>query len=74
MGGDARQAVIDEDKKRNITVNLPPQVSFGSRQWPTLITPGSGPKPSLICLKSRIQRMAALASRRERRSHGMEQF
>ncbi len=44
MGGDARQAVIDEDKKRNITVNLPPQVSFGSRQWPTLITPGSGPK------------------------------
>ncbi len=24
MGGDARQAVIDEDKKRNIPVNLPP--------------------------------------------------
>jgi hypothetical protein len=44
MGGDARQAIIDEDKKRNITVNLPPQVSFGSRQWPTLITPGTGPK------------------------------
>jgi hypothetical protein len=44
MGGDARQAVIDEDKKRNITVNLPPQVPFGSHQWPTLITPGTGPK------------------------------
>jgi hypothetical protein len=44
MGGDARQAVIDEDKKRNISVNLPPQVSFGSHQWPTLITPGTGPK------------------------------
>lgn len=44
MGGDARQAIIDEATKRNITLNLPPQVPFGSRQWPTLITPGSGPK------------------------------
>jgi hypothetical protein len=44
MGGDARQAVIEEDKKRNISVNLPPQVPFGSHQWPTLITPGPGPK------------------------------
>jgi hypothetical protein len=44
MGGDARQAIIDEDKKRNISVNLPPQVSFGSHQWPALITPGTGPK------------------------------
>lgn len=44
MGGDARQAVIDEDAKRNIPVNLPPQVPFGSRQWPALITPGPGPK------------------------------
>jgi hypothetical protein len=44
MGGDARQAIIDEDKQRNISVNLPPQVSFGSRQWPALITPGTGPK------------------------------
>ena len=44
MGGDARQAIIDEDKKRNISVNLPPQVSFGSHQWPTLITPGHGAK------------------------------
>jgi hypothetical protein len=44
MGGDARQAVINEDKKRNNPVNLPPQVPFGSHQWPTLITPGPGPK------------------------------
>jgi hypothetical protein len=44
MGGNARQAVIDEDAKRNIPVNLPPQVPFGSHQWPALITPGPGPK------------------------------
>src|SRR5262249_33167676 len=40
MGGDARQAIIDEDAKRKISVPLPPQVPFGSGQWPTLITPG----------------------------------
>ena len=44
MGGDARQAIIDEDAKRNIPVTLPPQVPFGSHQWPTLITPGPGAK------------------------------
>ena len=44
MGGDARQANIDEDAKRKMPVNLPPQVPFGSHQWPTLITPGPGPK------------------------------
>ena len=44
MGGDAREAVIAEDKKRNIPVNLPPQVPFGSHQWPTLVTPGPGVK------------------------------
>jgi hypothetical protein len=44
MGGDARDAVIAEDSKRNIPVNLPPLVPFGSHQWPMLITPGSGPK------------------------------
>jgi hypothetical protein len=44
MGGDAREAVIAEDKKRNIPVNLPPQVPFGSHQWPTLVTPGPGAK------------------------------
>jgi hypothetical protein len=44
MGGDARQAIIDEDKAHNISVTLPPQVPFGSHQWPTLITPEAGPK------------------------------
>jgi hypothetical protein len=43
MGGDARQAVIDESKKRGMTPILPPAVAFGSHQWPALITPGSGP-------------------------------
>jgi len=43
MGGDARQAIIDESKKRGVTPFLPPAVAFGSHQWPTLITPGSGP-------------------------------
>jgi hypothetical protein len=44
MGGNARQAIIDEDAKRKMNVVLPPQVPFGSHQWPTLITPGPGPK------------------------------
>src|SRR5271167_1964742 len=44
MGGDARQAIIDQDAKRNIAITLPPQVPFGSHQWPTLITPGPGAK------------------------------
>jgi hypothetical protein len=43
MGGDGRQAIIDESKKRGMTPLLPPAVAFGSHQWPTLITPGSGP-------------------------------
>jgi len=44
MGGDARQAIIDQDARRNITVTLPAPVPFGSHQWPTLITPGPGAK------------------------------
>ena len=44
MGGDGRQAVLDEDTKRKINPTLPPLVPFGSHQWPTLITPGPGPK------------------------------
>jgi hypothetical protein len=44
MGGDARQAIIDEDAKRKINPTLPPLVPWGSHQWPTLITPGPGPK------------------------------
>jgi hypothetical protein len=43
MGGDARQAIIDESKKRAMTPFLPPAVAFGSHQWPTLIAPGTGP-------------------------------
>ena len=43
MGGDARAAIIAEDDKREMTPFLPPPVPFGSRQWPTLVTPGPGP-------------------------------
>jgi hypothetical protein len=43
MGGDARQAIIDESKNRGMPPFLPPAVAFGSKQWPTLITPGPGP-------------------------------
>lgn len=44
MGGDARQAILDQDAKLNITPTLPPAVPFGSHQWPTLITSGEGAK------------------------------
>jgi hypothetical protein len=44
MGGDARQAIIDESHRRGMTLNLPPAVPFGSHQWPALVTPGDGPK------------------------------
>ena len=43
MGGDGRAAIIAEDGKRGIKPFLPPAVPFGSKQWPTLITPGPGP-------------------------------
>jgi len=43
MGGDARQAILADDKRRGIAPLLPPAVPFGSHQWPTLITPGPGP-------------------------------
>ena len=43
MGGDARQAIINESTKRGTSPFLPPVVPFGSTQWPTLITPGNGP-------------------------------
>lgn len=43
MGGDARDAIIAEAGKRNMQPFLPPIVPFGSRQWPTLVTPGPGP-------------------------------
>jgi hypothetical protein len=43
MGGDARAAIIAEAGKREMKPFLPPVVPFGSHQWPTLITSGSGP-------------------------------
>ena len=43
MGGDARAAIVAEDEKRGMKPFLPPAVPFGSKQWPTLITPGPGP-------------------------------
>ena len=47
MGGDARAAIIAESAKRGMKPFLPPLVPFGSRQWPALVTPGSG--PATIC-------------------------
>ncbi len=43
MGGDARTAIVAEDAKRGMAPFLPPAVPFGSKQWPTLVTPGTGP-------------------------------
>jgi hypothetical protein len=42
MGGDGRVAIAAETAKRGMTAFLPPVVPFGSKQWPTLITPGPG--------------------------------
>jgi hypothetical protein len=42
MGGNAREAIIAEAPKYGLTPFLPPKVPFGSKQWPTLITPGPG--------------------------------
>src|SRR5271165_7051634 len=43
MGGDGRAAIVAEDAKRGMKPFLPPAVPFGSKQWPTLVTPGPGP-------------------------------
>jgi hypothetical protein len=43
MGGDGRAAIIAEAPKFGLKPFLPPEVPFGSHQWPTLITPGPGP-------------------------------
>ena len=43
MGGDARKTIISEMQRRGKQPFLPPAVPFGSKQWPTLITPGPGP-------------------------------
>jgi hypothetical protein len=42
MGGDGRKTIVAEMKKRGKEPFLPPAVAFGSKQWPTLITGGSG--------------------------------
>ena len=41
--GDQVALIIAESEKRGMKPFLPPAVAFGSKQWPTLITPGSGP-------------------------------
>ena len=43
MGGDGRAAIIAEAPKFGLKPFLPPEVPFGSHQWPTLVTPGPGP-------------------------------
>lgn len=43
MGGNGRAAIIAEAPKYGMTPFLPPLVPFGSKQWPTLISGGSGP-------------------------------
>jgi hypothetical protein len=43
MGGDARKTIISEMKARGKDAFLPPAVPFGSKQWPALISGGSGP-------------------------------
>lgn len=42
MGGDARKTIVSEMQRRGKQPFLPPAVPFGSHQWPTLVTPGSG--------------------------------
>lgn len=43
MGGDARDSIVAETKALGMPTHLPPKVPFGSHQWPTLITTGTGP-------------------------------
>src|SRR3954465_3244339 len=40
MGGEGRLAITAESARGGMTAFLPPAVPFGSKQWPTLITPG----------------------------------
>ena len=71
MGGDARAAIIAETGKRGMTPFLPPVVPFGSKQWPTLVTPGPGPASiadssicaSMTCVGARGEKHAAFAAR-----------
>lgn len=43
MGSDARAAIVAEMKSRGKEAILPPLVPYGSKQWPALISGGSGP-------------------------------
>ena len=43
MGGDGRKTIISEMQRRGKQPFLPPAVPFGSKQWLTLISGGSGP-------------------------------
>jgi hypothetical protein len=43
MGGDGRKTIIAETHRLGMPTVLPPEVPFGSHQWPTLVTPGPGP-------------------------------
>lgn len=43
MGGDARKTIVSEMKERAKDAFLPPAVPFNSKQWPALISGGSGP-------------------------------
>ncbi len=48
MGGDARVAIADQDKKYGMTVFLPPAVPFHSNEWPFRIDPSQGEGPATI--------------------------
>src|SRR5260370_21187351 len=45
MGGNARQAIIDERAKRNIHPTLPPRGPWASHQWPPRFAPRTRPTP-----------------------------
>jgi hypothetical protein len=47
MGSSGRDAIVAETRKLGMTAFLPPLVPFGSKQWPTLVTPGPGPSTLL---------------------------
>ena len=48
MGGDARRAIEEEDKKRGLEVNLPALVPFHSNEWPMHHDPTSGRGPATL--------------------------
>jgi hypothetical protein len=48
MGGDARTAIAENDKKMGMPVFLPPLVPFHSTEWPFRIDPNQGKGPATI--------------------------